>query len=281
MNDSAISDFQAEVWNFFHINSRSMPWRTDTSPYKVLISEIMLQQTQVSRVIPKFEQFISTFPDIQSLAASNLAEVLTVWNGLGYNRRAKFLWQAAGVVMERHAGRIPQTVADLDALPGVGYNTAAAVAAYAYNQPVAFVETNIRTVFLHHFFPEGTDVNDKEILELVQQTLDHDSPREWYWALMDYGTHLKRTKGGRLDQSRHYKKQTSFLGSHREMRGRIIRALSQGSSIGHTQLQELVQADERFELCLGALMTEGLVSRQNDQLYLTGHPINSDNRISK
>ena len=137
---------------------RDMPWRQDTRPYYVLVSELMLQQTQVDRVIPKFLAFITQFPDEKVLAGALLADVLKQWQGLGYNRRAKFLYESAKAVVV--LGAFPDDEAGLLKLPGVGKNTAGAILAYAYNQPGLFIETNIRAVYIHHFFaPQGfTDV---------------------------------------------------------------------------------------------------------------------------
>lgn len=265
-----ISDFQETVWAYYRENGRSMPWREDPSPYKVLVSELMLQQTQVSRVLPKFDAFLYTCPDIASLAEKSLAEVLMLWTGLGYNRRAKFLHQTAQIVIRDHHGQLPDTLTGLVKLPGIGKNTAGAILAYAYNQPVVFVETNIRTVFFHHFFPDTLEsVSDRVLEELVEQTLDRDSPREWYWALMDYGSYLKKTAGGRLSSSSHYVKQAPLKGSLREMRGRIIKVLVAGP-LTTNELQDLVVSDERFEPALASLLRDGMVEQQDEKVGLTG-----------
>ncbi|MBX6334506.1 A/G-specific adenine glycosylase, partial [Candidatus Saccharibacteria bacterium] len=195
-----VQQFQQTVWEYYRAHGRhGLPWRQcepdgTLDPYKVLVSEIMLQQTQVPRVIPKFEAFIRQFTTVQALAAAPLSDVLKAWNGLGYNRRAKFLWQAAGMIVSDFGGRVPEAVSDLVKLPGIGHNTAGAVAAYSYNRPVVFIETNIRTVFIYHFFATEQQVADKAIADLVAKTLP-DNVRDWYWALMDYGTHLKQTVG--------------------------------------------------------------------------------------
>lgn len=290
-----VTAFQETVWEYFRDAKRAMPWRDRPDPYYVLVSELMLQQTQVPRVIPKFEGFIERFPNAKALAGAKLADVLSEWNGLGYNRRAKFLHMAAKMVESVFGGTIPNTIDDLVKLPGVGPNTAGAILAYAYNQPVVFIETNIRTVYIHHFFHDQSNVNDKQILELVGQTLpaireeqrpvreansdsfrkgamrnpERVSHREWYWALMDYGTHLKQTLPGRNVQSKHYKKQGQLAGSLREMRGRIIRALV-GTSLSEEALREQVAADDRFVPAINGLKRDGLVIQQNEQWCLTG-----------
>jgi len=273
--------FHEVVWQYYRRNGRSMPWRDDPSPYNVLVSELMLQQTQVARVIEKFAQFTARFPDIPTLAKAPLADVLDAWSGLGYNRRAKYLHEAAKAILGNHFGKVP---ADLDALitlPGIGTNTAGAILAYAFNQPVAFVETNIRTVFFHHFFPDRTDVSDREILELVKLTLPAPQgktaglSRNWYWALMDYGTELKASQGGRLDQSRHYKKQSAFEGSLRQMRGMIVSALRSGT----VRVEALGNkfADARFSSALEGLIKDGLVEQEQGYIGLTGSGSGSHN----
>lgn len=245
-----------------------MPWREDTRPYFVLVSEIMLQQTQVERVVPKFEAFIRRFPDIASVAQASLAEVLQLWSGLGYNRRAKFLHQAAQRIMADYGGNFPETERELMTLPGVGKNTAGAILAYSFNQPAVFIETNVRTVYFHHFFEDQALVTDKELATIVAQTVDTEHPREWYWAIMDYGTSLKQTGGGRLDKSHHYKKQSPLKGSVREVRGQILKALAT-QSYSEDALRKLLAADDRFVLALEGLQKDGLVSQTDGQLHLS------------
>jgi A/G-specific adenine glycosylase len=224
-DDITTSAFQELVWNYYHDFGRhDLAWRQPEpdgsfDPYKIMVSELMLQQTQVQRVITKYKEFLALFPDVASLAQAQLGDVLRVWMGLGYNRRAKFLHQSATMVMADFGSVFPTDTAQLVKLPGVGINTAGAIASYAYNQPVVFVETNIRTVIIHHFFNDHTGIADKDILKLVEQTLDHEHPREWYWALMDYGSYLKQTVGNVSRQSKTYAKQSTFAGSKRQIRG--------------------------------------------------------------
>lgn len=268
MTDQSIMDFRETVWEYYQQNARPMPWREDTQPYYVLVSELMLQQTQVDRVMPKFEAFIAAFPDVKTLAGAELSEVLKLWSGLGYNRRAKFLWHAAQMIEQEFAGVMPENAEDLQKLPGVGPNTAGAILAYAYNQPIVFIETNVRTVLFHHFFADHPEqVSDAELREVAKEALDAEHPREWYWGLMDYGTHLKKTVGGRLSQSKHYKKQSPLKGSLREMRGRILRELTIEGLVEET-LKQKVAADERYELALAALLNEGLVKRSGETFHV-------------
>jgi len=249
---------------------RDMPWRNDTRPYYVLVSELMLQQTQVDRVIPKFEAFISAFPDERSLAAASLADVLTLWSGLGYNRRAKFLHEAAKTIVHDYNGAFPDTEINLLTLSGVGKNTCGAIRAYAFNQPAIFVETNVRTVYFHHFFADGDIVDDKQIVTLLEQTIDHEHPREFYWALMDYGSWLKRSGAGRLQQSKHYKKQSALKGSVREIRGQILKYLATAGTTSHDELTKSITVDDRFDTALTGLVRDGLVvTTSNGSIHLT------------
>ncbi len=246
---------------------REMPWREDTRAYYVLVSELMLQQTQVPRVVPKFEAFIRAFPDEKALAAASLADVLKLWQGLGYNRRAKFLHQAAQMIVSEYGGRFPENEVDILRLPGVGKNTAGAILAYAFNQSAIYVETNVRTVYIHHFFADNFAVDDKEIIELVEATIDRDNPRKFYQNLMDYGSWLKSQGVRNIAQSRHYKKQSPLKGSVREVRGQIITLLNEGGMSKGDVMRHL-QADARFESALEGLKRDGLVSDTDGLLHL-------------
>jgi A/G-specific adenine glycosylase len=221
-----ISIFRRKVYRYSKLYGRStLPWRKDYDPYHILVSEIMLQQTPVDRVIGKFSAFIGHFPDIKSLAGSPLNEVLVLWQGLGYNRRAAALRETAKIIVRDFDCIVPNSPEKLRMLPGIGPATAASIAAFAYNQPIAFLETNIRTVFIHHFFSGSDAVGDDEILPLAEATLDRRNPRRWYGALMDYGSALKKTVGNLSRNSIVYKKQTPFIGSPRQVRGALLRWL--------------------------------------------------------
>jgi A/G-specific adenine glycosylase len=202
--------FIETIWAEGRKLHRDMPWRSDTRPYYVLVSELMLQQTQVARVIPKFTAFIHVFPDEATLAQASLADVLTLWQGLGYNRRAKFLHESAKMIMEEFGGSFPSERTDILRLPGVGRNTCGAIEAYAFSRPSLFVETNVRTVYIHHFFADDSAVSDAAILAMLEATLDAEHPREFYWALMDYGSWLKTNGVRNVSQSKHYKKQPAL-----------------------------------------------------------------------
>lgn len=264
MNDI---DFTELIWQQARTLYRDMPWRENTEPYFVLVSELMLQQTQVDRVITKFEQFMTLFPTIRDLADAPLSEVLIAWSGLGYNRRAKFLHTAAKKVISDFNGTIPDSYELLVTLPGVGPNTAGAILAYSFNQPVVFVETNVRTVYFHHYFEDRVLVTDAQLKELVTKTIDTEHPREWYWGIMDYGAQLKRQGVGRINKSSHYKKQEQLRGSLREVRGMILKELAR-RNFSDDELRAHVPPDERYAIALRALIDEKLVARTDDWLHL-------------
>lgn len=264
--------FQNTLRTYYRRHGRhDLPWRVPEvdgsfDPYKIMVSEYMLQQTQVSRVIPKYREFLERFPDLRSLAAAEPGEVLRAWSGLGYNRRALALWRAAGIMIRSNGGKVPDSRDALTELPGIGPNTAGAVLAYAYNLPAIFIETNLRTVFLHHFFQGRIDVEDKEIVPLVQETLNTDDPRRWYWAVMDYGSHLKQTIDNPNRRSKHYTKQSRFEGSARQVRGRIISELRRGPR-GQAELSKAIR-DERFPLIVKELLKEGMIRKDRQRLTL-------------
>lgn len=265
--------FVDSVWAFYRAHGRhGLPWRrrSHLEPYHVLVSEVMLQQTQASRVVPKYLAFLKRFPSARSLASAPLSDVLREWQGLGYNRRAKLLQETAKAVVGVHRGRFPRTYEGLLALPGVGPYTAGAVAAFAYNAAVPVIETNFRTVFIHHFGKRDVPMSDAEVLRLVARTLDRERPREWYWAIMDYGAHLKRTVGNHRERSASYVKQAKFEGSDRQLRGAILRELSRGSS---RTLAELVRNlsgydPERTEAQLVKLEREGMLVHRRGRYSL-------------
>ena len=262
------ADFQELISEQGRQLYRPMPWREDTRPYYVLVSELMLQQTQVDRVIPKFNAFIERFPDEASLAHASLAEVLGLWQGLGYNRRAKFLHESAKKIVHDFDGVFPDAYEDVLSLPGVGPGTAGAIMNYAFNTPTVYIETNVRTVYFHHFFGDGDKVSDAELRPLIEVTIDQEHPREFYWAVMDYGTWLKKQGAGRISQSSHYKKQSPLKGSVREVRGQIIRDLSLGDA-PFEELRQQYDSDERFGPALKGLIADGLVTQTGHILHLT------------
>ncbi len=256
--------FRQIIYRHFRENSRPLPWRATRDPYRIMVSEVMLQQTQVERVIPKYEAFLGRFPTVAALTAAPLAEVLTLWQGLGYNRRAMLLKRAAEEIVTRHGGTVPADPAELARLPGIGRYTAGAIAAFAFGHPAPFIETNIRSVFIHFFFPDRSDVRDREILPLVAQTMDRANIRDWYNAMMDYGVMLKRSIPNPSRQSRGHRRQSPFRGSNREIRGEILRLLLETPGLPATGIvAHSGKEGTRVLAMLDALEQEGLVRARN------------------
>ncbi len=261
--------FIETVWDYYKRHGRrSLPWRLTRNPYRILVSEIMLQQTQVERVIPKYQNFLRCFPTLESLSEASLGEVLREWQGLGYNRRAKMLHECTKQIVSDHGGRFPRTYAVLITLRGVGHYTAGAIMAFAWNKPTPIIETNIRTIFIHHFFNDATDVDDKEILEIVERTLDRENSREWYYALMDYGVYIKKEFGNPNSRSKHYIKQSAFKNSDRQIRGAILRLLSSDSCTRIKILKKLLFNDIRVDAQLEKLIKEGMIEIKNQKYRL-------------
>jgi len=264
-----IVEFQNLVWEHYHATGRhDLPWRPPAlkvrangtiDPYRVLVSEVMLQQTQAGRVIQKYVEFLKRFPTLPALAAASPRDVLAAWQGLGYNRRALALHRAAREIIARHKRRVPRVYEDLVALPGIGAYTAGAVLAFAFQEPVVFIETNIRRAHLDFFFSDKENVRDRDILPLVAQTMDAKNPREWYYALMDYGSHLPKIlqKNSNV-QSKHYIKQSAFKGSLRELRGKIIAELSRKPRTLQS-LRRVCANDSRTQEALDALLKDRLI----------------------
>lgn len=262
-----ILEFQEIIWQQGRELYRDMPWRADTRPYYVMVSEIMLQQTQVDRVVPKFEAFIQAFPSVEALSKASLAEVLQLWSGLGYNRRAKFLHEAAKKIVGEYEGVFPSTLEGLTSLPGIGINTAGAILAYSFNARSIFIETNVRTVYFYHFFSDKEGVTDTELKAVLEATIDSEHPREWYWSLMDYGTYLKRQGISQNNKSHHYKKQSPLKGSVREVRGQILKLLTI-ADFDESTMKARLDADERFDPALRSLLQEGLIGKTNQDFHL-------------
>lgn len=257
---TVLDAFRRTVYGYYKRHGRTLPWRRNPEPYGVFVSELMLQQTQVERVVQRFERFVDLFPDFRSLAESPLKDILRAWRGLGYNRRALFLKSAAEAIMRFHGGRLPSRREDLLALPGVGQATASSIMVFAYNEPLAFIETNIRTVFIHFFFPRAERVRDGDILPLVESAIDRRNPRRWYNALMDYGSMMKQTLGNAGKRSTVYKKQAPFRNSNRELRGRVLGALIENKSLSGEDLLTLLRADRmRLAKAVAQLKDEGFI----------------------
>jgi A/G-specific adenine glycosylase len=257
-----LHEFKNIIWSYYSTHGRIFDWRHTDDPYKVFISEVMLQQTQTARVAQKFPQFISAFPDFKSLANALLKEVLLQWQGLGYNRRGMYLQQAAQIIMQEYAGILPNDPEVLVKLPGIGKATAASICAFAFNYPTIFIETNIRAVFIHFFFQGKDQVHDNEIMPLVQASLEKDNARDWYYALMDYGVMLKKTLVNPSRKSKHHAKQSKFEGSDRQIRGMILRILTQSHApISYETLIAVIQKDsERVSKIIDQMIKDKLLS---------------------
>lgn len=262
-----VRDFMRTVLDHYKRHGRhALPWRESTDPYRILVSEIMLQQTQVDRVIPKYRMFLRMFPSFRALAHAKPSDVLRAWAGLGYNRRALMLHRLAGTVLRDHGGRLPTHHSQLITLPGIGPYTAGAVMAFAFDKPHAIIETNIRRVYLHHFFPHRRTVSDSAILPLITFHLSLiTSPRTWYGALMDYGSFLgERSKKSEVRmtnanrRSAQYTKQSRFEGSVRQLRGRILKTLLASGPLTQAKLAAAV-ADARVSFVIVAMAREGFV----------------------
>lgn len=218
-------DLVAKVWQEGERLYRDLPWRGIDDPYAVMVSEIMLQQTQVARVEKYWQRFMSLFPSIDALASAETSLVLEMWQGLGYNRRALALKRTAEICSGTYEGSLPESLDELLALPGIGKATAGGIMAFAYQKPAMYLETNVRTVFIHELFPGREKVSDKELEPLVQRTCSAENPRGWYYALLDYGSYLKSTLPNPSRRSKHHTKQSKFEGSRRQKRAELVRVV--------------------------------------------------------
>jgi len=261
--------FKQTIWNFYRENRRDFPWRKDPTPYQVVVSEIMLQQTQTDRVIPKYNAFIAELPDFATLAQASSRQVLSLWQGLGYNRRGLALHRIAQEISRHYNGLTPSEPHLLEKFKGIGPATAASICAFAYNKPTIFIETNIRAVFIHCFFPEKELVNDKELFPLIRDTIDTRSPKEWYYALMDYGVMLKKKFKNPSQKSTHHTKQSRFEGSERQVRGIILKLLVEHMRLTQEELIEYsARQPEKVIKSLNKLVKENLIKYTHDLYFL-------------
>lgn len=267
--------FQTFILDWYSKYGRKdLPWRTHINPYRTLVSEIMLQQTQVQRVIPKFESFLQKFPTYQALASASTQQIIMQWQGLGYNRRGLFLQKTAQSILKNHKGNMPQSKEELLTLPGIGPYTASAIMAFAFNKPVVVIETNIRAIYIYHFFNTKKHTNqvisDSQLVPLIEQTLYSQNPHLWYSALMDYGSFLKTKIPNPNKKSKTYTIQSRFQGSFRQLRGYILRELSAHTeqntprSLSFAQLAKGAPRHfnkKEVQLALNKLENEGFISK--------------------
>lgn len=266
--------FQKHIRSWYKKNGRhDLPWRPPSlklrkdntlDPYHILVSEVMLQQTQVARAIPKYHEFLKAFPTIQHIAGASNARVLTIWQGMGYNRRALNLKQAAERILKEFGGKIPDRRAALESLPGIGPGTAGAVLAFAFGKRIPFIETNIRRIYLHFFFSSKTGVDDSDILKKIEATLPPTRSREWYWALMDYGALRFKSIPNPNTRSKHYAHQSAFKGSRRELRGKIIDELIREKKLPQNELEKrllpIIGERKDFSIIVKELAKEGFIT---------------------
>lgn len=261
----AIKAFRREVWKHYRVSGRhDLPWRKTTNAYKILVSEVMLQQTQVPRVLEKYKEFLKAFPTVTAFAKASLSAVLKVWSGLGYNRRGKYLHDAAKVVVGEYRGNIKKALEH--PLPGVGPYTRAAVRAFAYNEPHTMIETNIRAVYLHHFadllcksdlHKKEIKISDAQLVPLIEKSAEGEDPRTWHWALMDYGSYLKKQFPNPSRKSAGHKKQSKFEGSLRQVRGAVLRALQSAPKTSNELVSEL--RSRSLSNALAGLERDGMI----------------------
>jgi A/G-specific adenine glycosylase len=273
MDKTESEEFIARVWSYYRAHQRQLPWRginkcsLRVRGYRVVVSELMLQQTQVTRVVDKYNLWMQQWPTIDSFISASFVDVLSAWSGLGYNRRAKYIFDSLHTIHDMFKGIVPADTTTLTKLPGIGINTAGAIVVYTYNLPVVFIETNIRTVFLHEWYQQATTkVPDSLLLEKVADTIDVDNPRAWYYALMDYGTFIKRLHGSQLSKSASYKKQPMFKGSKREVRGRVVALLLRNSVMTLNELAANIP-DRRLSNVLNELQKDGLLKQHKNGAF--------------
>ena len=269
LTPSQIRSFQKRVYNYYDSHGRDLPWRKRVTSYRVLVSEIMLQQTQVDRVIEKYKEFLAAFPDLPALAKAPLPKLLKLWSGLGYNRRALSLKALAQVVVSEHKGRLPYDPDILRTLPGIGPYTAGAIAAFAFNRPVVFMDTNIRRVYIHEFLHDRRNIHDDDLVPLIRQTLDAKDPRKWYNALMDYGAMLKREEVNPNTRSAHYTRQSPFENSNRQVRGKVLNILVKGPPLTAERIVKAAGMDaERVKKNLEQLAREGFIVKRRGRYLI-------------
>ena len=260
-----IVSFRRKVLRFYEQHSRDLPWRKTTDPYKITISEIMLQQTQVERVIPKYYEWIAQWPNWRKLARASNSELLRAWSGLGYNRRALFLGRLAKAVVEQHAGKLPDRPEELEKLPGIGPYTSRAILIFAFNQPLATIDTNIRRVLLYEFgLPVSTPMT--EIEAVAYRVLPKSRSRDWHNGLMDY-SRLALPK--QLATIPPISRQSRFEGSGRQVRGEIIRQLLRHqpvdiSGVAKLMNRELIEVRQIAE----SMAREGVVRLNGERVWL-------------
>ena len=272
--------FNRIILHWYKKNRRSMTWRETCDPYKILVSEIMLQQTQVDRVRKKYDEFLKAFPDVATLARASRADVLRVWSGLGYNRRALYLHECAKTIVKDHAGKFPNTYDALIALPGIGRSTAGALLAFVFDRDVPMIDTNIRRILVRIFYKGKNMPNDKALYEFASDLIPKGRGRVWNYALLDIGATLCRARGhslscplmqlhGRVGDFVYKKPQQKFLGSRRYFRGQLLRMLVEQKSVSMAQAErELKLSESELHEVIEALKSERIIVCSRDRFRL-------------
>jgi A/G-specific adenine glycosylase len=265
MNTALVEAFQAKIFDFYEKNRRSFPWRSTTERYAVMVSEVMLQQTQADRVAPRFVRWQERFPDVRSLASASLREVLEEWNGLGYNSRGQRLHRAAALIVEHHGGQVPGDPARLIELPGIGTYTSRSIPVFADNLDIAAVDTNIRRVLIHELnLPES--ITPKALLDVADEVLPKGRSRDWHNALMDYGAlELTGKKTGIAPLSR----QSGFKGSRRWYRGALLRELISSGELSRESVEErYAECPYGIGSIVDSLVMEEMIEEYGEQRML-------------
>jgi len=275
------------VLRWYRKNGRDLPWRRTRDPYKILVSEIMLQQTQVHRVMQKYTEFLKAFPTVEKLAAAKPADVIRIWKGLGYNRRALYLQSAAQMVVDRHAGTFPSELQTLKQLPGVGEYTARALLSFAFGESVVMMDTNHRRFYQRVLFGR-TPRSDEKLLRMAEQTFPKRSAYHWNQALMDLGQFVCTERSpvcklpflekycracagvGRPPKKIPRKNTVRFRDSDRYYRGRIVDALREEGKIIDSTLERLCGdiSVVRKEKIIDKLEKDGLIKRLKASIVL-------------
>jgi A/G-specific adenine glycosylase len=251
--------FQKKILQFYQDHKRNLPWRKTTDPYNILLSEFMLQQTQVSRVIDYYIHWVDNWPTIERLAKEEYKNVLHAWMGLGYNRRAMYIHNTAKVIVDEFNGDVLTAVKHYEKLPGIGLYTSKAIQIFADNADIATVDTNIRRIFISEF---GLDeaISDKDLFTLAKQCIPQGKSRDWHNALMDYGAlYLTSRKTGIKPKTQ----QSSFQGSDRQIRGKILRLLLKEDHSKYQLQKELTIESKRLSKILTKMLNEKTVSKTN------------------
>jgi len=269
LDSGVVRSFRSIIHSYYKKHGRDMPWRRTKNPYRIFVSEIMLQQTQVERVLKKYDEFIAAFPDLKSLAKAPLNKLLKVWSGMGYNRRALSMKKTAETIVTEFNSRLPREADELTRLQGIGKATAGSIQAFAFNIPSVFIETNIRRVYIHFFFRDDSSVHDSDIIPLVERTVDRTDPRTWYYALMDYGVMLGRRDENQNRRSVHYSKQSRFEGSKRQARGKVLKELTSNPGLPVSEIRSLLRKDDTaVGEIIAQLEKEGFIRKTKGRYYI-------------